>query len=939
MSSRFLLDARSSRSLAALGLVAASFTSQALADVRNLTSGVNHAELQSAIDSAAEGDTLIVGSGSFEGFTIDGKGLTLRSLPGTSHEIVAQIAVRNISSASVVQLDGLVVRGRRFGEDGNFLPMAHESAAVFEANAGSVRLYRCELAAGSGVDHDARNPAPAHYDPLEYPGGGVGLEATNCSNLALLDCVIQGGHGSGEVGHSMLTSGSGGAGLWSVDSAIAIYDSRLAGGDGGLGGHTGENGGDACHVDGLGIFASGCEFRGGDGGDVDSTTPLRSGDGGSGVWVIQGANVRLLDNTYSGGGGGCCASSGGNPGLPKFWEGGPLPDLPGASRSLRATETFVGDGESFVLHAEGQPGDRFFLATAPRPSFHFVVNPASVQLVHFQQYFDWNSSVLIGPSGSAEWTLPAWELGPGQVRHQTAQAFVRSANGEVTIGGAVLLSALDDETGPDCNGNGRRDLFDLVLGQETDCNGDFRPDACSIQNDCNGNGVDDALDIGCLGFADADGNGVPDSCDGFATQYVDASAPLGGDGSAGAPFQDLASALAVVVDGGSIEVAGGLYVGGANRNLDLGGKSLQIYSSSGSAGCTIDLQQAGLAFMTGTGSGVLRLSGFRIENGDGASQPAGALHVGTGFEATLVDCVFKNCRGGSGPGAIQSLGDLVLDGCEFDDNHSDIAGGALGVFGRLRASDCRFTGNGALIGGALYLPLNGEDSVLSHCIFRNNSSSASGGALSLQAGRLLVDNSFFVGNVANASGGALQVTSGLGPGVQLVVSNTTIADNSANGVHPDHGGGGCHVTGANSAEFHNSILWDNSASIGPNLRLNGSSSNPSGTIHVDHCDLQGGPAGVPVANGTLTTNAVLDADPMFQNASGSDYRLALGSPCVDSGSTLLLASDLLDIDLDFDLTEEVPFDLIGGARRVDDPNAPDVGEGPGPLVDMGAFER
>ena len=46
-----------------------------------------------------------------------------------------------------------------------------------------------------------------------------------------------------------------------------------------------------------------------------------------------------------------------------------------------------------------------------------------------------------------------------------------------------------------------------------------------------------------------------------------------------------------------------------------------------------------------------------------------------------------------------------------------------------------------------------------------------------------------------------------------------------------------------------------------------------------------------------------------------------------------------DLDGDGDRTEEVPFDLAGQARRVDDPLVPDTGAGPAPAVDHGAFER
>jgi hypothetical protein len=50
-------------------------------------------------------------------------------------------------------------------------------------------------------------------------------------------------------------------------------------------------------------------------------------------------------------------------------------------------------------------------------------------------------------------------------------------------------------------------------------------------------------------------------------------------------------------------------------------------------------------------------------------------------------------------------------------------------------------------------------------------------------------------------------------------------------------------------------------------------------------------------------------------------------------------ADATDLDGDEDTTESVPIDLAGALRFVDDPNAPDTGDGAPPIVDMGAYER
>jgi hypothetical protein len=86
----------------------------------------------------------------------------------------------------------------------------------------------------------------------------------------------------------------------------------------------------------------------------------------------------------------------------------------------------------------------------------------------------------------------------------------------------------------------------------------------------------------------------------------------------------------------------------------------------------------------------------------------------------------------------------------------------------------------------------------------------------------------------------------------------------------------------------------------------------------------------------------IDEDPLFVGPAGcdgipgtpdDDYRLAPGSPSIDSGSDALLPVDELDLDDDGDVMEPLPLDLRGALRRTD-------GDADGTAtVDMGAFEN
>ncbi|MEO2093817.1 MAG: right-handed parallel beta-helix repeat-containing protein [bacterium] len=905
------------------------------ADVQILgAAGTNYSTIQAAVDAASDGDTLLLAGETYAGFVIDAKGLTLIALPGVTHEIQGQIVVRNLPATSWVRLDGLVVRGRPFiGSTEN------ETALRLDLNAGAVHLHGCDVLGGSGPD-DFYNSG--------YADGGHGVHVSDCAQVAFLDCDLQGGNGAGVIGSFKGLGGTGGRGVWAQNTAAAVYDSRCIGGAGGTAGTTGGRGGDGYRAEGVGLFASGSHFEGGDGGDADDFIAFKGGDGGTGIWVELTTMARLLENTYVAGEGGfSLVGPDGDPGLPTFWEGGPLGEEQGSRRSLTVSESLVADGDSFQLRVEGLPGDKVFLAKGVVPDFVFSAGPSSVRLVRFPQYLLWGSGVVIGPSGVLDFAVPTHELVGGAWRSFAAQALILPAGGGRAIGGAVFLTALDDEVGPDCNNNGRRDLFDLIAGIEADCNGDFSPDSCGVTTDCNSNGVDDAIDIECGVSGDVNGNGLLDECEVGVTLHVDAGAAPGGDGSAGAPLDNLADAFSLALDDWRIEVAGGVYSGAQNRELDFAGRDLEVYCPAGSGACTIDLQQSGRAFSALGGSPSIELRGFTISNGFTSLGGPGGLWVGNNASALVEDCMFENCSADGGGGALRSDGDTVMIDCVFENNSAienggNSYGGAIHAFGSLQASDTRFSGNSATVGGAIFYQGSSGNNVFAHCIFRSNSAVTAGGAIAQFNGTMRVDNSFFESNSATGGAGGATWTGSTTGGSSnfMYLRSSTLVDNHASqGTGDLEGGGACFVAASGYLLLRNSILWDNTAAVGPAIKGFGSSGWQPG-VDVDFCDVEGGSAGIVLVNGNLFAGAtVLDIDPIFVNRVASDYRLGNGSPCIDAGDDTELENDRLDIDGDGNTNEAVPLDLIGNPRETDDPLAPDGGVGATPICDMGALER
>jgi hypothetical protein len=945
--------------------------------------------LQAAVDAAPEGALLLVEAGSYGAATIDGKSLSIVAMPTSGTKSGAALTVKNLAAHQVVVVSGLYVAST-----------TSSPGVTLTGNLGHVRLQGCTISGGKG---SFMNPAHA------------GVRVQDCLKVVLSACTLYGG----SPGYlSGLSPVAGGHGLQAIQSAVALYDCTLFGGNGSHeGSPMGGEGGDGCNLTGWGIFASGTSFSGGSGGGGDYIGCTTGGTGGDGLQLAN-AQAVLLDETLQAGGGGWspCNQFGASGSVIES-VGGIVTELGGESRKLSGA-VLSSDGKSVALTLAGEPGDQLFLLTGFAPAY--VFRPAlGVWAVKPPVHVPAVPVGVVGPSGSLSVVVPTAQL-PTGLGHGTEflQGLVRDAADQAFLTGPLQVELLDRAGGPDCNANLVNDFVDLVELSALDCDKNLLPDACDIaggagdcnlnaipdgceiasgaQKDCNANGVPDACDLAagvaldCNGnqkpdscdiatgaSLDVDGNGIPDECETHVptTIWVDDSAPPGGDGSQVHPFQTISQGIAASFHGDTVLIRDGLYFGPANRDLDPEGREIVIRSESGPATCVIDCQNSGRGFRIDDGEGPnLKLMGLRIINGDASNAPADISQGGgilvRGASPTIVDCVIEACRGRMGGGIYAVSTSMQVRGCEILDCvapsipfYDGYGGGAYvssAGSGEHPAAfvDTLFRGCSAgwSGGGLHYGDNNGKSTptlVVSHCRFLDNSAAEGGGALTALCfggfNILLLENTLVAGNTAPMGAGASFASSSHGTGSPAwTISGCTFANNVAT----LEGGALRYFGGISSTlaplAIRDSILWANAAPIGAGMYRDGQGTTE---VRVSSCAVDGGAASFVLSAGsTLVYDATnLELDPLFVDAAGpdgdpstgsdNDYRLASGSPCSDAGDNALVAQDFVDIDQDGDLLEAAPLDLAKSPRFVDDPLAPDTGQGTAPLVDIGPYER
>lgn len=306
------------------------------------------------------------------------------------------------------------------------------------------------------------------------------------------------------------------------------------------------------------------------------------------------------------------------------------------------------------------------------------------------------------------------------------------------------------------------------------------------------------------------------------------------------------------------------------------------------------------------------------------------------------DVTFRNNLAGSEGGAVYLYhANTTFDGCVFENNQTlasngNATGGAIADYSNgslFLYTD--FVSNASKKGAAAYLAYSGAE--FFGCRFIGNQGSTS--TIHILNGQDSKFASCLIAGNTNGLNSAAVYSQGENADVRF--ENTTIAHNSALG----YAAGVLLRDGADGYVL-NSIIWGNSAGL----------SEP-GFEGQASIDVVNGPTAVAFAyasvqNGTkmeVTFNTATfqnnELNPLFADYNGADnvlgnmdddYRLATGSPAIDSGDISFAPIDAHDLDGDGVVWEEAPYDLDGHARVVD---LPGIGsDGSAGTIDRGPYE-
>ena len=468
--------------------------------------------IQDGVNAAEDGDTVLVGSGTYTGdgnrdISLFGKRITLKSSDGPSVTIMdiqggptsihrGFFLIHGETQATVIE--GLTItNGYLIGDTGGSgLAGGGGGAGVYIRDSSPV-IRNCIV----------RNNTSAHVGQVfVVDGRGAGIYIDGNSAALIESCAL--------VSNSAEKRG-GGMYIRSFDSSVTIRNCLISANAGSNGGGI-HNRGATTTIANTTIVNNTAGFGGGiknEQGEPFLSNCIVWGNQavGSGPQIFAQGSVLTFEHSNVGGGlddvGACCNS-----------------------------QIVWGDGmiDADPLFADPENGD--FRLSAGSPCIdagnNFALPPNLLtDLDGFARLADDPDSP---DTGNSDGSVGVVDMGAYEFGGDDCNNNGTPDPDDISNGTSLDCDAnnVPDDCEHDCNGNGQADLCDIAAEISDDCDENLRPDACEIdQNspagggpfycavatnscdaDCNVNGVPDACDVESEASADCDANGVPDEC-------------------------------------------------------------------------------------------------------------------------------------------------------------------------------------------------------------------------------------------------------------------------------------------------------------------------------------------------------------------------------------------------------------------------------------------
>jgi hypothetical protein len=402
------------RGLVLLGVLAPLAAADVL--IVDASGGGDHLQISGAVAVASPGDTLLVRSGAYGSFSVDGKPLTIvaDSAASVTMAPMASVSLRNLTAGATV-----VVRGVDF---------SHADVAVRDNPGGHVRFERCGFLGQPGTT--------AGWPVFGVPGTpGVEVEAS--TSVAFVSCDLEGGEGHDWEMIFDDAASAGGPAMRVDDSLVVVDHCSLVGGRGGYGfdGSWSDNGGHGLDVSLGSLLVAGSSVVGGSAmGSVFCTS--RSGDG---LHVEgPGSTVRVLESSFESG-----ASALGCEGRDIDAPPGVVIEHPAQARGLTLPAP-LRERQTAVLIAQGQPGDLVLLYLSSSAGFLPMPGKQGTLLLEPPLLGPLALGTIVDPGGELAVVLDVGAL-PGAVAALTLHLQAVFVNVEETVLGPstwpILLDA------------------------------------------------------------------------------------------------------------------------------------------------------------------------------------------------------------------------------------------------------------------------------------------------------------------------------------------------------------------------------------------------------------------------------------------------------------------------------------------------------------------